>query len=259
VRLWPKQDPTTSLSPEDRAHLWLGVSLLVLAGVEAFGAWVYNVLATLSFEPTQGARFKDWMYAEFGRAARAGYLVTAVAAVVFALFRRRHSRLALGAPLAAVVVVASFIGAAALSRAHRSHPIPQERAIARSVPVPASWGPGTLYILPRPADPFGDTPPTVERVIDVPLTYTPVCRRLLASLTGWRGAHLYPPSGEGNRDDTPGPLTPNLYSGIGCTGYGTTPQGWQVDITTFVQSTDKTLKPLSAGMTRVVIRVSTPG
>jgi hypothetical protein len=250
----PKQDPTGPPSRENRPPLWPAVFLIVLAWLGAIGAGVYNALATFSFESTDRARFNDWVFAEFGRAAGVGCLVAAVATVIFALLQRRNSRFAIGVPIAAVLLVAALVGAAALSRAHRSHPIPQERAIARSVPLPARWGPGTLYVLPRPADPFGGTPPRVERVIDVPLAYPPVCRQLLASLTGWRGARLYPWGG----GSTLGPLTPNLSSGLGCTMLGATPQGWVVTMSALVQSTDKTLKPLPAGMTRVIITVGTP-
>lgn len=252
----PKQDPTASPSRENRPPLWLAVFLIVVAWLGAIGAWVYNTLATFSFEPTDRARFNDWVFAEFGRAAGVGCLVAAIATVIFALLQRRLSRFAIGAPIVAVLLVASLIGAAALSRAHRSDPVPQERAIARSVPLPASWGPGTLYVLPRPADPFGGTPPRVERVVDVPLAYPRACRQLRASLTGWSGAHFYPYGGSTL-------VMTNLSTGIGCAMSGTSPQGWSVTMTAFVQGTNLSLKTtglgkVPAGMTLVVIDVGTP-
>jgi hypothetical protein len=215
----------------------------------------------LTFEQTDGAIFKEWVLAEFGRAAQIGCLVTAVATVVFAVLQRRHSPFAIGAPIAAVLLVASLIVAAALSSAHRSHPIPQERAIAQSFPLPATWGPGTLYVLPQPASPLAVGSPRVDRVIDTPLAYPPVCDQLLASLKGWRGAHLQPWGGGSN---ALGPLTPNLSAGIGCTMLGATPQGWQVTLSARVQPTNLRLKPtglgkVPAGMTRVIVEVDTPG
>jgi hypothetical protein len=235
------------------------VALLVVAGAGAIGADVYKTLVTLSFEQTDGAIFKDWVFAEFGTAAAAGFLFTAVATIIFAVLQRRHWRFAIGAPIAAVLLVASLIGGAALSSAHRSHPIVQERAIARSVPLPANWGPGSFHDLPQAPEPLTDTPPRVDRIIDSPLAYEPVCRQLLASLTGWSGAHLVPWGG----GSPLGPLTPNLSSGIGCTMLGTSPQGWPVMLTAFVQPTNPRIKPAAletaaAGMTRVIIQVSTP-
>jgi hypothetical protein len=251
-----KPDQTASAAREHRPRLWLAVFLIVVAWLGAIGAGVYKMWATLSFEPTAGAVFRDWVYAEFGRAAGVACLVAAVATVVFVVLQRRHSRFAIGAPIAAVLVVASLIGAAALSRAHRSHPVPQERTIARSVPLPTSWGPGSLYVLPRLADPFGNTPPTVDRVLDVPLAYPRACQQLRASLTGWRGAHFYPYGGSTL-------VMTNLSAGIGCAMNGTSPQGWRVTMTAFVQGTNLRLKStelrkVPAGMTLVVIEVATP-
>ncbi len=233
------------------------MGLLALAGCGAIGTLAYYVLATISFEPTDGAKFTDWVYAEFSRAAEVGLVATVVAAVIFVWLQRHRSRFAIGAPIAAVVVVAALIGAAALSRAHRSHPIPRERAIARSVPLPASWGPGTLYVLPRVADPFDDSPPTVDRVVGVPHGYPRVCRQLSASLTGWRDAHFYPWSGGRTIVRT------ILSSGIGCAMNGVSPQGWPVTMTAFVQGTDLRLETtklakVPAGKTLVIIHVATP-
>jgi hypothetical protein len=249
-------DPIASSSGARRPPLWLGVVLLVLALLAAFGAGAYYSWATLNFERTDGAIFTEWVYAEFSRAAGIGVLVTAIAAVLFAVLRRRRPWFAMGAAVAAVLVVAALIGAAALSRAYRFHPINKERAIARSFPLPDGWGFGTVDV--EKGDAFTDSPPSVTRVMDVADTYPHVCRQLLAALTGWRGARLVPWS-----DARHDPLDPNLRSGLGCSMLGKSPQGWSLDLVVFVHRANAGLRPgaignVPAGMTRVLVRVGTP-
>jgi hypothetical protein len=50
----------------------LGVLLIGLAWSGAIGAWVYWVVATFSIGTTDSSNFKDWVFAELGRAAGFG-------------------------------------------------------------------------------------------------------------------------------------------------------------------------------------------
>jgi hypothetical protein len=252
-------EPEPPLTGDKKPPLWPGVLLLLAAFLGAAGAGVYRAWMTLSFERTDGAQYKEWVYAEFGRAAGIGFLVAVGASVAVALLRRRHARFAIAAPVAAVVVVAALVGAASFSRAQRLHPVAQERDIVSAIPLPADWGAGTVTVLPTEPDPFDDSPPRVERIIDVRLPYSQVCRQLVESVNRWEGARLSSPDG----DHPLAAPTPTPESGLGCSWYGVTPRGWAIRIRALVRSPDAAPEPgalgnIPARTTRVVMVVSTP-
>jgi hypothetical protein len=63
---WPQVDPKAHMPQDNGPRTGVAICFLVAAAVGSIGSIGYEVWVTLSFEQTDAAKYKNWIFAPFG-------------------------------------------------------------------------------------------------------------------------------------------------------------------------------------------------
>ncbi|HZU74264.1 MAG TPA: hypothetical protein VE990_15990 [Acidimicrobiales bacterium] len=232
---------TSAVHPAGLLRSWAALGAVVLTGGLSVWAVGYYAVQAVSFEPTDGARWRQWEAAPVATAGLAGLGLTAAALMEWLLLRRRHPRLgvALAAAALASTVVALVVAARVDSGRHR--PVAGERAIVAGLALPASWGASRYTVVPETPPQIEPGPPRVARALTSATAPLEVCDQLNVAVRRW-GASVLSSSFTAAEARPSAPV---------CYLVGSTAQGWSYDA--------EVRNDPASGATTITVQVGPPG